>query len=115
MQTTVIRTQPTQELAVENRVVRTWNSARIVYFILDVLLAVLAIRFLLKLFAANPASPFANFMYGLTAPFVAPFRGLFATTGTQPGVIEWHTLVAMAVYALIAYAIVRLIRISNRV
>ena len=38
-----------------------------------ILNGMIALRFLLKLLAANPASPFAQFIYFFTGPFLWPF------------------------------------------
>jgi hypothetical protein len=71
--------------------------------------ALIALRFILKALAANPASPFAGFLYGVTAPLVAPFVGLFATPTFGGSVIELHSIVALVVYALLAWAICKLV------
>lgn len=73
-----------------------------IYLLFGVVEAIIAIRFALMLLGANPASPFAAFMYGISAPFVAPFRGLFAQTEAGASLVEWHSLVAILVYALVA-------------
>ncbi len=90
------------------------TGARIVWFIAGVLLVLLGFRFALVLLGANPANGFANFIYTASHPFAAPFFGLFGYS-LRYGVsrFEVSTLVAMAVYALIAYGIVRLITIRK--
>ena len=89
-------------------------AARVVWYIAGILLGILAIRFLLALLGANPSNPFANFIYILSYPFVAPFFTLFSYN-LRYGVahFEAYTLVAMVVYGLIAYAIARLITINR--
>lgn len=89
--------------------------ARTVYYIAGVLLALLAFRFVLSLLGANRGNAFADFIYSITYPFVAPFFGLFGYT-MRYGVsrFEVETLVAMLVYALIAYGIVKLLEIPRR-
>ena len=91
-----------------------FTAASIVWYIAGLLEGLLAIRFLLALLGANPANVFANFIYSLSYPFVAPFFSLFSYN-LRYGVsrFETYTLVAMAVYALIAYAIARLIMINR--
>ncbi len=86
----------------------------IVYYIIGLLEGLLAIRFVLSLLGANQNNGFAQFIYNLTYPFVAPFFGLFGYT-FQYGVarFEFETLVAMAIYSLIGYAIGRLLRIGR--
>ena len=74
-----------------------------------ILCGMIGLRFILKLMAANPASPFAQFVYFFTAPFLWPFQGI-TYTPTFAGIeIEFFSLIAIAVYILIAWIITRLI------
>jgi uncharacterized protein YggT (Ycf19 family) len=84
---------------------------RFLYYLLDVFEALLGIRFLLKAFGASTASGFVRFIYGITSPLIAPFRGIFPPYEDGGLMIEWASLVAIAVYALLTYAILRLIRL----
>src|SRR5690242_16518250 len=47
--------------------------AGLVYFIFGVIEILIALRILLKLLAANPNAGFAQFIYSVTRPLVAPF------------------------------------------
>jgi uncharacterized protein YggT (Ycf19 family) len=87
------------------------RAAMITYLILGILEALLITRVILKLLAANPGSSFVRFVYNISALLVAPFQGIFPTPATQNSVLELSSLVAIAVYALIAWGIVRLIAI----
>jgi hypothetical protein len=88
---------------------------RVMWFMLGLLEGLLALRFLLAILAANPRNAFAALVYGLTGPFVAPFRTLFATPAADGSVIELYTLVAMVVYFFAWWTIVRLIGVvTNR-
>lgn len=82
---------------------------RIIYTVLGALDALLIIRFALKLLAANPFATFTSFIYGVTNVFVAPFEGVFPSPHTQSSVLEVSTLLAIIVYALLAWLIVNLI------
>jgi uncharacterized protein YggT (Ycf19 family) len=108
--------QHTPEGVVRDRVVASESPARpyalaerIILWVTGLVLALLGIRVILSLLGANQASPFAALIYGLTAPLVAPFFGLFGYT-MHYGVVrlEIETLVAMLVYALIGYGLARL-------
>lgn len=90
------------------------TAARVVWYVAGILLGILAIRFLLALLGANPANAFASFIYSISYPFVAPFFSLFSYN-LRYGVsrFETYTLVAMAVYALIAYAIARFVTLTR--
>lgn len=74
----------------------------------------IAIRLILKLLAANPDAAFAAFIYNLSAPFVAPFQGIFATPQAQGSVLEIFSLLAILVYALVGYGLARLVQILGR-
>jgi len=65
----------------------------------------------LKLIGANPKSGFAVFMYGITAPFLAPFTALVGTPASGGASLEVTTLIAMGVYALLFWIIVRVLRV----
>jgi YggT family protein len=81
---------------------------RAIYLIFGLIEALLAIRFVLKALGANAEAGFAQFMYGVTGPFVAPFRGLFDTPQAASGAtLEVHTLIALVIYALVAWLLVR--------
>ncbi|MFO0781910.1 MAG: hypothetical protein U0524_03415 [Candidatus Saccharimonadales bacterium] len=89
-------------------------AARIIWYIAGVILVLLAFRFVLILLGANRSNGFADFIFSTTNPLVAPFYGLFGYD-LQYGVakFEIYTLIAMAVYALIAYGLARLVTIGN--
>ena len=95
---------------------QTW--AYIVYFIFGVLEVLLSFRFILKVAGANPSSGFVDFIYGLSGFFVSPFNGIFQTRVTQgsetASIFEPSTLVALIVYALVAWGIVKIIQIMSR-
>ena len=74
-----------------------------------VLEGLIGLRILLKLIAANPRSPFANLIYEVTQPFLAPFVGLTPTPTANGVVLEIHSIVALFVYALLSVLIERLI------
>lgn len=91
-----------------------FKAELLVYYLTGIVLVLLAFRFGLSLLGANRGNAFAALVYGLTAPLVAPFFGLFGHE-FQYGVskFEIETLVAMAVYGLVGWGIAKLIRISR--
>ena len=73
------------------------------------------IAFVLKLIGADPFNPFAQALYKFTGFFLYPFHGIVPSTTIGPngnGVIEWSTLIGMAVYALVFYLIKLLLRVT---
>ena len=87
--------------------IRAW-IARIVYFVLGVLEVVLLLRLIFRLLGANQSSAFVMFLYNLSHVFVSPFNGIFNDQALGRSVFEISTLIAMIVYALIAWGIVAL-------
>jgi YggT family protein len=72
---------------------------------------VLAFRFGLLLFGANPDAAFVDFIYTLSTPFMAPFEAVFGVTETRIGsVFDLNTLLAIIVYAVAAWGATTLIR-----
>jgi hypothetical protein len=72
---------------------------------LDVLLG---FRFLLKLFAANPASPFARLVYTATDVLVFPFQNLVSNPAIGNGVFETTTVVAILFYIFLTWLAIQL-------
>ncbi len=78
-----------------------------------VLEVTLAIRFILMLIGADPNNLFAGFLYALTDIILFPFHSIVPSASIRPPyqAFEWSTLIAMAIYALIFWAIGRFLRI----
>jgi hypothetical protein len=92
-----------------------YRGTQIVWYILGLLETLLAFRFVLKLFAANPDAGFTHFIYGVTYAFVAPFLSVFQIAQVAGSVLEWTTLLAMFVYWAVAQGIVQLFLMSKTV
>ena len=94
---------------------RAHRAYKMIYFFLGVIESFLLIRFLLKLFGANPQSWFTSFIYWVSSVFMLPFYGVFRNTAPAgPGiarVFEPSTLVAALVYVLLAWGISKLLLI----
>jgi len=97
-----------KELGGEKRI-STFKATQLVWLIFGILEALLALRFVLKLIAANPNSPIAVLLYGFTDIFLWPFAGLMPTPAASGMVLEISTLIAMLIYGLIGWAIERII------
>jgi hypothetical protein len=70
--------------------------------------ALIAIRVVLRLLGANPTATFAEWINGVTYWLTAPFAGLFSTPVVAGNVLEVNALVALVVYALLAWMLGRL-------
>jgi uncharacterized protein YggT (Ycf19 family) len=105
--------QPVQPVQGAPVVTPADRVALVIWLLLGVVEALLIMRVILKALAANPATWFVQFVYGASAPLVAPFQGIFPTRATAGNVFELSSLVAIVVYALIAWGIVRLLAIMD--
>lgn len=100
----------------EDRRVR--KAEDVVWFLIAAVAILIFVRFILLLFGARTGVPFVDFWYGLTAPLIAPFAGMFGTidtfniyTGQR---IEVESLVAILIYSLIGYLAVLGVRLFRR-
>jgi len=88
---------------------------KMTYYILGVIEALLAFRLVFKLLGANPGSTFISLIYTISGAFLTLFSGIFRSAVNNgietKSVLEPTTIIAMVVYALIAYGVVRLIEI----
>lgn len=92
-----------------------YRGTQIVWYILGLLEVLLAFRFVLKLLAANSSAGFSSFIYNVSYPFAVPFLSVFHTSKVAGSIFEWTTLLAMLVYWLIAWGIVKLFFMSKTV
>ena len=92
-----------------------FGIAWVVYVVLGVGVGLILIRIILKALAANTGAGFTRFVYGITDPLIAPFQGIFATPHVGGGsVFEFSSIVAIVVYVLVAWAVVRLAALAGR-
>lgn len=101
-----------------NRDEESFTAKRVVYFILGMLEVLFAFRLVFKLLGANPGSGFVSFIYSVSEVFLAPFTAIFRSASTQgietKAVLEPSTIIAMVVYAVVAWGIVKLLIIMRR-
>ena len=105
-----MQNQPTME---ETKTI--FNATRIVWYIFYVLEVLLAFRFILKLLGANPSAGFTELIYALSSVPLAPFRLVFGTNAVGASVFEWSTLLAMAVYWVLVWGIIKLVLMGRTV
>jgi hypothetical protein len=87
----------------------TFKVTQLIWLFLGILEALIALRIGLKLIGANPESPIVALIYGLTFLFLFPFEGMVATPSAGSMVLELSSLFAMVIYALIAWAVERIV------
>jgi uncharacterized protein YggT (Ycf19 family) len=87
------------------------RTRQIIYLAFGIIEVLIGIRVILKLLAANPDAGFTSLMYNVTQPFVALFESVFPSAQSQGSSLEVSSLLAILVYALLAFGIVRLVQI----
>ena len=87
---------------------------RVIYFFVGFIVTFLILRVLLLLSAANQGNGFVDFVYSVGGVFATPFYGIFSyqpSYGTS--VFEVSSLVAIAIYMLVGWGIVKLLTIGS--
>ena len=87
----------------------TFKATQLIWLLFGILEALIALRIGLKLIGANPASPSVALIYGFTTLFLFPFEGLIGSPTAGSSVLELSSLFAMLIYALIAWAMERIV------
>jgi glucan phosphoethanolaminetransferase (alkaline phosphatase superfamily) len=117
-----ISTQETNEPVAVNtqsrrQATNSQTTEYLIYFFVGLLDVLLAFRLVLKLMGASLSSVFVRAIYAITGLFIMPFEGIFRRGFTQgietTSVLEPATLVAFIVYALLAWGIVKLVRVFS--
>lgn len=92
------------------------KARNIIYYILGVIEVLLFLRLLFRLLGANQSNTFIMFLYSSTRYLTAPFYGIFKTFRIGGAitlfVFEPYTVIAMIVYAIAAWGIVKLLKVG---
>lgn len=89
-------------------------ARRIVYYLAGVIIALLALRIVLLLMAANQGSGFVDFIYALSGFFAMPFYGMFNYQPTYgQSTFEISSVIAIIVYGLAAMGIAKLFTLTK--
>lgn len=122
MQGTEVRETTTQDgdtTVRKQRVAHTGHTSgavmaqRLVWLIVGLIVAIIALRFVFLLLGANRDAGFTDFIYSVSAPFVAPFVGIFGEPTYGQSVFEISSLLAIVIYLLIGWGIAKLVTISR--
>jgi hypothetical protein len=87
----------------------TFKATQLIWLMFGILEALIALRLVLKLIGANPESPIVVLIYGFTYLFLFPFAGLIGSPQAGGMVLELSSLFAMLIYALMAWAVERVV------
>ena len=112
-----IITTPVVATPVKVGATRKETQEYLIYYFFGFVEILLAIRLILKLAGASVSSGFVRLIYTSAGIFTMPFDGIFRRS-FSPGaetasVLEPATLVAIGFYLLLAWGIVKLVRISS--
>lgn len=88
-------------------------AQRAVWFIFGLISIIIAIRFVFLLLGANRGAAFTDLIYSVSAPFVAPFVGIFGEPTYGKSVFELSSVLAIVIYLLIGWGIVKLLTIAG--
>lgn len=86
-----------------------YRGTQIVWYIFYFIETLLLFRFVLKLIGANPEAGFTQFIYGFSGFFMAPFLYVVRSPSALGSVVEFSTVIALLVYWVVAWGIVRLL------
>ena len=92
-------------------------ARRILSLLFGILVVLIGLRILLLLLVANAGNTIVDFVYGVTEPFVAPFRGIFSIDQVTPGngsVLDVAAVVALIGWLLIYVLLMAILRIGDR-
>lgn len=103
--------------SVETKTDPKTTAINVVWYVYGFVASLLGLRMIMKLFGANSSSGFVDLIYSVSGILSAPFDNIFGVTkgeaGTTEAVFEPSILVAIAVYALIAWGIAKLLTINE--
>lgn len=105
----------------KNEIVETNDEAwffrtrNIIYYVLGVIEVLLAFRLIFRSLGASTRNGMVALLYSITKALIMPFSGIFNIinpNGAGQYVIEPAAVIAMVVYALLAYGLVKLIKVT---
>jgi hypothetical protein len=92
-----------------------FRTYQVIWYLLTVVEIVLGFRVAFKAFGANQMSGFTSLIYTLSDPLALPFSGILKNSIYGASLLEWSTIIAAIVYALIAYGLVHIMQIVKPV
>lgn len=101
---------PQKTYETKKTIFRSWQ---IIWFILAFVEVLLGFRMTFKAIGASYFSGFVSLIYAVTEPLTIPFSGIIRSSVSGISVIEWSTIIAAIVYALIAWGLVHLINMAR--
>jgi uncharacterized protein YggT (Ycf19 family) len=94
-----------------------YYARRVLSLLFGILAVLIGLRILLLLLVANQENAIVDFVYTVTEPFVAPFRGIFNFDQVSPGggsVLDIGAVVALIGWLLIYLLLMAILRLGDR-
>jgi uncharacterized protein YggT (Ycf19 family) len=94
-----------------------YYARRVISLLFGILAVLIGLRILLLLLVANETNDIVTFVYNVTEPFVAPFRGIFNFDQVSPGggsVFDVAAVVALVGWLLIYVLLMAILRLGDR-
>jgi hypothetical protein len=92
-----------------------FRTYQVVWYILGIIELLLGFRVALKALGADQTGGFTSLVYAVSEPFALPFSGVLPAQVRGTSFFEWSTLIAAAVYALLAFGLVHLMQFMKPV
>jgi len=111
-----VNSQPAGYVATATTPGPLYYARRVVSLLFGILAVLIGLRILLLLLVANAGNSIVDFVYGVTEPFVAPFRGIFQFDQVVAGdaTFDVAALVALIGWLLIYVLIIAILRLGDR-
>jgi YggT family protein len=91
--------------------ITTFKITQLIWLLLGLLEAAIALRVVFKLIGVNAQNAFATLLYNITNLFVFPFASLVGAPAYDGMVLEISSIIAMIVYFLFAWGVERIVNV----
>jgi uncharacterized membrane protein len=88
-----------------------YRVTQLIWLVFGIIEGLIGLRVILKLIGANPENAFAAFVYDAAAIFLNPFFSLTGSPTAGAMVLEIPSILAMIVYALLGWVLVRIVHV----
>lgn len=85
------------------------KTTNFIWWFTGIVEGLIGLRVVLRMMAANPGNPFADFIYTISGLFLWPFQTLVNNPSSEGVVLEISSIIAMMVYLLLAWVFVELL------
>jgi len=86
----------------------------LINIVVSIIQVLLVFRFVFKFLVVNTGTPFVTWIYGVTAPLVAPFAKILPDWHLSGFVVDFATLAAIIAYAVAGYLLLMIFPHSRK-